>query len=370
MRVLHVCAENPNRILGGRGVHIRHVLPALRAEGVDAFLLTLANETNLFDDRLEVCPVHDVFIRDAPVNFMQNNWAVYDTAIHSLKGPVDIVHAHDADLGLCAKALAKHFNAKLVTTVHLAIRRVLHGNVIPEHYAIQDMYEAALLASSNAAVFCSEYYAREVQQKIHRFDYKRFVVPNAVIPANRQPKRDKFTIFFAGRIADQKGIKIVIDAIKERPDLNWIVAGKVHAISKEEENKHPAWSELLKLQDQYPDTVHVAGHLENHEVLEIGSSCHAWVAPSLHAPFEIVGLEAMSAGTPLICTKTGGFLEYANESNALFIEPHPGALLQAVKRLQDDPALAQSLVENGTKTAEGFTWQNTAKMLKSVYENL
>lgn len=372
MNVLHVCRENPERILGGRGIHIKNLLPELRKAGINALLLTEGMQTRLHDEKdiLEVCPAHTVVMRDAPVNYIQDNWFFYTVAIEHLHDwHFDIVHIHDSDLAPCAMELARFFEAKLVSTIHLSIRRVVPGDVIPTHYILHDLYEQALLAASQKVILCSKYYAQEMQS-IHRFDYPIAIVPNGVNESPLQSKRNDFTVFYAGRIAEQKGIKILIDAIKQRPDIHWIISGKVHAITREAELTNRAWSELLNLTEQYPETITLTGHLSNEEVLKIGGSCHAWIAPSLHAPFEIVGLEAMMGKTPFICTRTGGFLEYADDENCWFIEPHPDSLLAAIEQIRNNPFEAQRRVDNAFRDARTFTWKNVAKATKAVYESL
>lgn len=369
MRVLHICHENPGNIIGGRGIHIRHLLPNLNKIGVETFLIAEGEETKRFDDRMEIYPSHRVFLIDAPVNYLQKNMAYYHEAIRHLKNEkFDLVHAHDSDLALCATSLADFFNIPLVSTIHLFASKVQNNRSIAHALFLHYLYEQDLVAASNRVIAISNYYRDEIQSA-YRIPAEIDIVPNGVNQITFEKKRnDRFTVFFAGRICEQKGVRGIIDAIKRAPEFRWIISGKVNTNLKREEKNNPYLNELQKLEADYPESVTLTGHLENAEILKLGASADAWIVPSLHAPFEIVGLEAMSVKTPLVCTKIGGFLDYANEENAVFIDFTVNSIIEKLKWIEQNPAAVAPMVERAYETAKKFSWENTACLTKQVYE--
>lgn len=365
--VLHVCFEAPDQPIGGRGIFIKNLMPELVKRGVGAHLLTSGvgesahNVTKLF-------PTHRVYMVDAGVNYVQNNMFMYHGALKRLP-KFDAVHVHDADLALCASSLADYWGVPLIYTAHLSVARVLPGGVIPQNYMLQFMYEADTYHTANRVTVCSKYY-RDEMESIHRFGRPIDVIPNGVgqYDIERNPG-DRFRVFYGGRIAEQKGIRLIIEAIKQRPEWEWVIAGKVHAFLKREEEAHPLWRELLRLHHLYPETVRLCGHLPHDEVLQEASKAHAWVAPSLHAPFELVGLEAMSCGVPLVCSKTGGFMEYGRDGENCLMAM-PDTFLQCIERIERDGALADRLAANGKQTAREYSWTRTAAEMAKLYASL
>jgi glycosyltransferase involved in cell wall biosynthesis len=75
-------------------------------------------------------------------------------------------------------------------------------------------------------------------------------------------------------------------------------------------------------------------------------------------PWGLVPLEAMSVGTPVVATGTGGSGEYLEDgTNCLLFRPagDPGALASAVLRLAGESSLRGRLRDGGLRTAARFT---------------
>jgi len=83
-------------------------------------------------------------------------------------------------------------------------------------------------------------------------------------------------------------------------------------------------------------------------------------------------LLAMSAGVPVIASNVGGISEIVeHERTGLLIENSPEAIAFAVRRLQDDPALAQSLAANARCIVnERFSVGRMVADTLAVYEAL
>lgn len=97
------------------------------------------------------------------------------------------------------------------------------------------------------------------------------------------------------------------------------------------------------------------------------SGALGFVFPSLYEGFGLPPLEAMACGAPVIASRTAGLAETVGEA-ALLIDPaDTAALVAALQRLLDDPALRADLAARGRAHAARFTWAQTAVATAAVY---
>jgi glycosyltransferase involved in cell wall biosynthesis len=85
----------------------------------------------------------------------------------------------------------------------------------------------------------------------------------------------------------------------------------------------------------------------------------AFVLPSLVEGFGLPVLEAMLRDVPVACSNTSSLPEVAGDAALLFDPERQEEVTGAIRRLLDDRALAQRLVERGRLRAEEFTWKHT-----------
>ena len=98
------------------------------------------------------------------------------------------------------------------------------------------------------------------------------------------------------------------------------------------------------------------------------ATCCAY--PSLYEGFGMPVLEAMSRGVPLVCADATSLPEVAGDAAILF-DPHDtAALAAALRRVLDDPALADDLRVRGRERAALFTWEACAAGVLGVYERV
>ncbi|OGR89159.1 MAG: hypothetical protein A2992_09850 [Elusimicrobia bacterium RIFCSPLOWO2_01_FULL_59_12] len=93
----------------------------------------------------------------------------------------------------------------------------------------------------------------------------------------------------------------------------------------------------------------------------------ALVFPSLYEGFGLPPLEAMACGTPVICSNRASLPEVVGDA-ALQVDPLSlDDLVNAMKRLCEDTALAGVLSAKGLQRAAQFTWDTTAAKTLDVY---
>jgi glycosyltransferase involved in cell wall biosynthesis len=116
--------------------------------------------------------------------------------------------------------------------------------------------------------------------------------------------------------------------------------------------------------------IRLCGYVPNQELPLIYNLAEIFLYPSLRESFGIPILEAMACGTPVITSNTSSMPEVAGDA-ALLIDPfRPETIADAILRLQNDPAERARLVAQGLERVQRFSWRETARQVRSVYEQV
>src|SRR5690606_9101637 len=90
--------------------------------------------------------------------------------------------------------------------------------------------------------------------------------------------------------------------------------------------------------------------------------------PSLYEGFGLPALEAMTLGTPVICSNTASLPEIAGDA-ALMIDPYDtAALTDAIRRIDADADLRAELSRRGLAQAERFSPAKYRERLSALYQ--
>ncbi len=121
----------------------------------------------------------------------------------------------------------------------------------------------------------------------------------------------------------------------------------------------------LKLQD----SVIFTDFITETEKWSLLKNTQAFLLPSLYEGFGIPVLEAMSIGTPVICSNTTSLPEVAGESG-LTINPESEKELTRAMIKITDPKIHQKYKKLGPKQAGKFSWTKTTQIVLKTLENL
>jgi alpha-1,3-rhamnosyl/mannosyltransferase len=92
--------------------------------------------------------------------------------------------------------------------------------------------------------------------------------------------------------------------------------------------------------------------------------------PSLYEGFGWPPLEAMAAGTPVVCSRAGSLDEVVGDA-ALTAEPDDAeALAWHAGSVLTDATLRATLVSRGLARAATFSWDRTADEMLAVYGDI
>jgi glycosyltransferase involved in cell wall biosynthesis len=185
-------------------------------------------------------------------------------------------------------------------------------------------------------------------------------------------------VLFVGRLTPHKGLDRLIEALPQEERLT-IVGTKGHDRAPPESDYPCLLTRLAAGKD-----VHFAGAVREDDLPAVYRSAVALVLPSVEQTCygrrveisELLGLsllEAMSSGTPVICSRLGGLPEVVRDGETGFLV-EPGNVEQLRDRISTlcrDPALATRMGQAARALVlERFTWEACAHRCLEVYEEL
>ncbi len=207
--------------------------------------------------------------------------------------------------------------------------------------------------------------ARDLAAKYFPGDY--VLTPNGVEVAHfarpgsdRATSRNKKKVLFLSRIERRKGLQTLIQAIAGQRDLD---------ASLEVVGSGPQERSCRDLAHTLLVDVEFRSGLTDEEVARAYSNADVFCAPGLGGEsFGIVLLEAMAAGTPVVCSDLPAFRAVAGEA-ALYAEPrNPASLSGALRKVLTDADLAGRLSEAGSATARRYDWGRLVGGVELAYE--
>ena len=123
--------------------------------------------------------------------------------------------------------------------------------------------------------------------------------------------------------------------------------------------------ERLTREVKVADRVRFMGRTSDDEVLRLLATCRAVVFPPYQEDYGFVTVEAFASRKAVVtCADSGGPTELVADGESGFIRPpSPNALATALRRLADDPSLAQEMGARGFATGAALTWPDTVRQL-------
>lgn len=183
------------------------------------------------------------------------------------------------------------------------------------------------------------------------------VIPNFVDTEEFHPAEDvdREGILFVGRVTEEKGIEVLIEALSETN-----LSGKV--VGKGEVEKY---RELSKRKNADLD---FKGYVDETELVEMYRESEVTAVPSVwRESFNLVGLESLACGTPVVASDQGGMQDYVEkgENGCLFERGNPGDLLSQIQNVRD-----KELATNRFLIEDVFKQENHVSRLESIYEGM
>jgi glycosyltransferase involved in cell wall biosynthesis len=143
---------------------------------------------------------------------------------------------------------------------------------------------------------------------------------------------------FVGRLERLKGVDTLLDAFRRYDAADLVVAGD------------GTYAGELRRRAEGMTNVRFLGRVNPVELARLYDQSIALLLPTVgYEVFPLVSVEALSRGVPVIARALGGQPEAVDDSGGGFTYRTQAELLEAMERLQADPALRRELGERGRR---------------------
>jgi glycosyltransferase involved in cell wall biosynthesis len=109
--------------------------------------------------------------------------------------------------------------------------------------------------------------------------------------------------------------------------------------------------------------VEFLGRVSDEELVGLYRGAAAYLDPALYEGFGYGVLEAMACGAPVVASDRSSIPEVVSDAGLLADPESPQTLAAALRRVLDEPGLAEELRRRGLGRAAEFTWDRTGHTL-------
>jgi glycosyltransferase involved in cell wall biosynthesis len=283
----------------------------------------------------------------------------------------DIIHAHNLYFNLTAVApfVKRWRHLPLVTTLHLP--KVRYGRAILD--GIISLYQRTvcefIVRSSDKLTAVSKSVLKHAIEDLKVPWSKISIIPNGVdtnayVPSNRRSENTVIT--YVGRLIGNKGPQYLIQAapriLRSHPEVHIHIVGE-----------GPLKTYLVKqvASEKLENNVHFFGNVS--DTIPILQETSIFVRSSLTEGMSLAVLEAMACGLPVVASNVEGNAEIVENNITGFLVPpaDPGALVEAVEYLLNNPKIAMEMGRRARKkTEKSYDWQKIADLTLEIYSSL
>lgn len=361
MKVIHLVS---NKVWGGGEKYALDLCSSLIDEGI---------ETTVFSRGIEAVDSHfskkGIPLHNAPLGGPLDFVSPFKLSRHirNCNDGTTIIHVHnfkDAATAIRTKKLSGcGRDIKIVCTRHL----VKQGGTSARWRRLYENIDRIIFVSELARnVFLSSNPIVD--------DAKLTVVHNGVsVPAKysslsfKSMLDSEVRILFAGRIAPEKGVEILIKSLQHLKDipLRLIISGDGTLEYKKQLN---VLADSLGVKDK----IEWKGFVED-VFGEIINSDICVVPTIARESFGLSVVEAMSQGKPVITTSNGAQKEIiTNWEDGILVSPSSSEeLANSIRELSNNPALRERIGKKAYATFENrFSYNKFYEAIKSVYDSL
>jgi D-inositol-3-phosphate glycosyltransferase len=303
--------------------------------------------------------------------------------------PYTSVHANYWLSGLSGHVIKHELNLPLVCTFHTLDR--VKAESMPEEVEADMPHrraeaEATIIGCSDAVLASCTVEAEQIVS-LYGADPQRIrMVPLGVDhaffgPGHRPQARralglplDGRLLLFVGRIQPLKCADAAVETLAElqatgREPYRLVVVGGPSGPHGEK-----SLQGLCDLADAYGVRDHV--HFIDPQPHELLSSYYraadVTIVPSRSESFGLVALEAAACGTPVVASAVGGLTTLVDHGRTGFLidDPTPGRYAAAVRRIFDEPLMAERLSTASVLRARRYTWRAAASALVDLHDEL
>ena len=288
--------------------------------------------------------------------------------------------AHALALALRADAVCSHWMVPSGLAGALICRLLGKPHIVVEHSGALHLLTRAhgggtiarfIVAGSNRIVTVSADLERKLIALCPEARTKLEVIPMGVSVCS--PRREAIpiepstrTIVFVGRLAEIKGLDVLLKAMSGLDSLHLIVAGDGEC--------HAELEGLARALSVNASFIGRIGALEREQLL---STCDTVVIPSRVLDdgrtegTPVVCLEAMAAGRVVIASMVGGLAEVIvdGENGLLFEQGDDLMLKEKLSLVLSDDSLRSKIAENARRSAAAYDWARIGSRYSAIIQS-
>lgn len=285
-----------------------------------------------------------------------------------LENSVELVHFHYLSLMMLEIAdMARRRKIKTIYTTHMTIEHLTNPAFMKPFKMVLTKMLVHAYSRFDCIICLSSFQARWVGQ-FNVSSHVHFILNPIEYTGEECPefdRREKFTVFFAGRLSPEKNIGYLIDSfhrfLKICPDADLWIAGS--GVTESE------------LRRQVKDLgiegrVTFLGQVTRDQLPKYYRQCHVFVLPSLTEVLPLVALEAMRFSRPTIVTdRIFCAPEIVDHEQTGFIVDAGSAddLAGRLNQLCAAPELGRRLGAAAFKKSANYSAQGVSDSLEKVY---
>jgi alpha-maltose-1-phosphate synthase len=398
MKALFLTNEYPPNIYGGAGVHVDYLSREL-AKIMDV-------EVRCFGDQQVHQPhltVKGFGVETSAFHSPKNLNSVFGairrcTDFNTAGIDADVVHCHTWYShfgGILAKL---NYNIPMVLTVHsLEPLRPWKREQLGHGYDCSTWLEKTATEMADAVVAVSEGTKTDILRLFNVDPARIRIIYNGIDPEEYYPRKAtdlleknginpaKPFVLFVGRIARQKGIIHLVNAIKYMdPGFQVVLCAGAPDTPEIAEEMSRAVGEAKSKRE---GVIWIDKMVTKDVVYQLYTHAAVFVCPSIYEPFGIINLEAMACETAVVAAAVGGIKEVVVDGETGFLVPleqmqtspfepvdpdkFSRDMAEKINRLMADEPMRKKFGEAGRRRAvEKFSWATIAAETKKMYESL
>ena len=267
------------------------------------------------------------------------------------------VKAFNPDLIHCHLARATKFGGIIGKILSIPVVSKTHNLVNPKYY--HNTSKIVVTTEAQRTHMLCQGFEKERLTKIPNFSSFDDKITDQ-FRAKGKTEQNSFVIKTLGRFVKKKGFDNLIKAIVYLRDRGG-------AISLHIAGSGPEKISLLKIINESKHNDEIQLHEWIDDVRTFLSNADLFVLPSLDEPFGLVILDAMSAGVPILSTKTQGPLEILSTETCYFLDaPNKVEIAKKIELIIKDPLR----FEKAAKAGQVFKAKYSAEAVVPLYHKL
>jgi starch synthase len=377
--------EWPPDVYGGAGVHVEHLVAAMRSLPAGPEI-----DVHCFGGPRDDAAAHGV-----PNGLKGANGALQAVGVDveiaaGLEG-VDLVHSHTWYANFGGQLASLVYGVPHVITAHsLEPRRPWKAEQLGGGYRLSSWVERTAYLAADAVIAVSHGMKADVLDAYPELDPARVhVVGNGVDADAYRPVHDPETVralgvdpdrpyaLFVGRITRQKGVVHLLEAADQLPPEAGLVLCAGAADTPAE--RQQVADAVAELQTRRSEVIWIEEMLPRERLVPLITGATVFVVPSVYEPLGIVNLEAAACGTAVVASDVGGIPEVVDDGRTgllVHYDPDDVAAFEAglaarISELLADPARAAAMGAAGReRVLSEFGWPAIAQQTVEVYSRV